>query len=46
LTRITFSTPVTPTRERLTCVAGTEDCTSGAERAGVIVVRLATAYEA
>jgi hypothetical protein len=45
LTRITFSTPVTPTRERLTCVAGTDACTSGALREGVVVVRLATGYE-
>jgi hypothetical protein len=44
LTRITFSTPVTPARERLTCVAGTDACTSGAESEGVIVVRVATAY--
>ena len=37
LTRITFSTPVTPTRERLTWVAGVEAWTSGGltERVGV-----------
>ena len=39
LTRITFSTPVTPTRERLTWVAGTPAWTSGA--AGVAVGWLA-----
>jgi hypothetical protein len=34
---------VTPTRERLTCVAGTDACTSGAVSEGVEVVRVATA---
>ena len=44
LTRITFSTPVTPTRERLTWVAGRPACTSG--EAGEVVGWLAIGYEA
>jgi hypothetical protein len=36
LTRITFSTPVTPTRERLTLVTGAPDWTSAGEESGVV----------
>src|SRR5215211_7035414 len=40
--RMTFSTPVTPTRERLTCVAGRRAWTSLPSRAGRVAMAAST----